>query len=196
MKEFDIKYPPQPSFISGWIIEEDICDGLIDFYKTDKTFSINRGCIGSIGNVNLSSKDSYDMTITPNYGDKRVLDYCTKLQECVELYCKKYKYSHAIHSSSWTVTEDMILQYYKPGGGYKVFHYENDGIHVYRHLVFMTYLNDVPNGGTQFLYQNVTTPAIKGLTLIWPSIWTHTHKGQISKTHEKYIITGWFSFIK
>ena len=23
---------------------------------------------------------------------------------------------------------------------------------------------------------------------------THTHSGQISKTHEKYIITGWFNF--
>ena len=36
--------------------------------------------------------------------------------------------------------------------------------------------------------------AEKGLTLIWPTDFTHTHSGQISKTHEKYIITGWFNF--
>jgi hypothetical protein len=58
----------------------------------------------------------------------------------------------------------------------------------------MTYLNDVPNGGTEFLYQNIKLPAIKGLTTIWPAYWTHTHKGQISKEHEKYIATGWFQF--
>jgi hypothetical protein len=33
----------------------------------------------------------------------------------------------------------------------------------------MTYLNDVDDGGTDFLYQKLTTPAKKGLTLIWPA---------------------------
>ena len=62
-------------------------------------------------------------------------------------------------------------------------------------LVFMTYLNDVLDGGTEFKYQKLITKAKKGLTLIWPSDFTHTHKGQISNTSEKYIITGWFSYI-
>ena len=59
----------------------------------------------------------------------------------------------------------------------------------------MTYLNDVPDGGTEFLYQNLTTKAIKGNTVIWPATWTHTHRGQISQTHEKIIITGWIRLI-
>jgi hypothetical protein len=59
----------------------------------------------------------------------------------------------------------------------------------------MTYLNDVPNGGTDFYYYpELNLQAKKGLTIIWPSDWTHTHRGVISKTHEKYIVTGWFSF--
>ena len=33
----------------------------------------------------------------------------------------------------------------------------------------MTYLNDVKDGGTEFMYQNIKTQAEKGLTLIWPS---------------------------
>ena len=56
----------------------------------------------------------------------------------------------------------------------------------------MTYLNDVEDGGTDFLYQNIQTKAEKGLTLIWPSIFTHTHKGIISPTKEKQIVTGWY----
>lgn len=59
----------------------------------------------------------------------------------------------------------------------------------------MTFLNNCKNGGTQFKYQNLTIPAKKGLTLIWPAEWTHTHKGQISIEEEKYIITGWFNFL-
>ena len=59
--------------------------------------------------------------------------------------------------------------------------------------VFLHY-NDVKDGGTHFKYQKVTTPAIKGLTIIWPPDWTHTHKGQISDD-KKIIATGWFRLI-
>ncbi len=58
----------------------------------------------------------------------------------------------------------------------------------------MTFLNDVDDGGTEFKYQNLTIPAKKGLTLIWPAPWTHTHRGQVSNTKTKYIITGWYNF--
>lgn len=195
LKEFIFPKKYQENFISGWLIPENICDDLVEFYQNDKTFPITRGCVGTVGNIKTDVKDSYDMAIPVNHSDSRILNYCTQLQKCAELYCKKYEYAHADHSTSWTVIENMILQFYKPNGGFKLFHYENDGIHAYRHLVFMTYLNDVPGGGTEFKYQNLITPAVKGLTIIWPAVWTHTHRGQISKEYEKYIITGWFSFV-
>jgi hypothetical protein len=96
--------------------------------------------------------------------------------------------------SKYTITENWNIQYYKPGGGFKQWHCER-GSPSTRILVWMTYLNDVPDGGTEFLYQKLTCPAKKGLTLFWPTDWTHTHRGQISKDHEKYIATGWFSYI-
>ena len=43
--------------------------------------------------------------------------------------------------------------------------------------------------------KTITTPAEKGLTLIWPTDFSHTHKGQITKQHEKYILTGWLGYI-
>ena len=78
--------------------------------------------------------------------------------------------------------------------GDNAWHFEENGDDKKRHLVFMTFLNDVENGGTEFKYQNLTIPAKKGLTLIWPAPWTHTHKGQVSNTQTKYIITGWYNF--
>ena len=58
----------------------------------------------------------------------------------------------------------------------------------------MTYLNDVPDGGTQFKNYNLTVKAKKGKTVLWPSDFTHTHKSEISKKYSKYIVTGWMHF--
>ena len=62
------------------------------------------------------------------------------------------------------------------------------------HKVALFSLN-TNNGGTEFKNFNLTTPAKKGLTLIWPTDWPWVHKGQISHTQEKDIITGWYSYI-
>ena len=57
----------------------------------------------------------------------------------------------------------------------------------------MTYLNDAENAGTEFFYQKLSLPCKKGLTVIWPSDWTHTHKGIINEKQSKTIVTGWLS---
>ena len=94
------------------------------------------------------------------------------------------------------MNEGANIQYYKPGAGYFAEHCERTSKNENRCLVWMTYLTDTPNAGTHFKYQNITAPCKKGLTLIWPTDFTHTHRGQISDTHEKYIITGWFGYEK
>ena len=54
-----------------------------------------------------------------------------------------------------------------------------------RHLVFMTYLNDVfDEGGTEFFYQKIKAQPRKGLTLIWPVDWTHLHRGIVSPSEK------------
>ena len=43
----------------------------------------------------------------------------------------------------------------------------------------------------------VIVPATEtGLTVIWPADWMFLHKGVVAKKEEKFIITGWFSFIE
>ena len=51
-------------------------------------------------------------------------------------------------------------------------------------------LNDVPFNN---LIKEIKIQPKKGLTLIWPSEWTHLHKGSITN-ETKYIITGWLHF--
>ena len=95
--------------------------------------------------------------------------------------------------------KNINIQYYPKNGGYKQYHTERTNLNypiVSRHLVFMTYLNDITDRGeTEFFHQKIKVKPKKGLTLIWPVDWTFTHRGIPSPTQEKYIITGWYNFI-
>ena len=104
-------------------------------------------------------------------------------------------------SSTWDVDPNYNIQKYDPGEGYYVWHHEHGGFKYFpklrtvrRILAWMIYLNDVPNGGTEFLDQGQTVEAKRGRLLIWPAYWTHTHRSQVSNTQVKYIATGWYNF--
>ena len=59
----------------------------------------------------------------------------------------------------------------------------------------MTYLNDVADRGeTEWYYQKLKIKPKKGLTVLWPTDWTYTHRGIPSPSQLKYIITGWYSY--
>ena len=60
----------------------------------------------------------------------------------------------------------------------------------------MTYLNDVSDGGeTEFFHQKLKVKPVKGKTVLWPTDFTHLHRGITSPTEDKYIATGWFNFL-
>ena len=66
---------------------------------------------------------------------------------------------------------------------------------IHRIFAWMTYLNDVDDGGTtDFDYYKVKVKPKMGKTLIWPAEWTHAHRGTVLKGGKKYIITGWLHF--
>ncbi|MDE3271536.1 2OG-Fe(II) oxygenase [Pseudoalteromonas sp. SSM20] len=85
-------------------------------------------------------------------------------------------------------------------GGYPYWHSEvypqkghNDSLH--RILLFMFYLNDVEEGGeTEFYYQNKKIKPKQGSMVIAPAYFTHTHRGCIPVSNDKYIVTSWVLF--
>ena len=176
-------------FIKGWYIPKKICDDVIKYFDENlqKTFTGT-----TLNGPNKKIKDSIDLALTHDNTDFKIINYRNALQKILEKYIKKFP---GLNGADRFNIKHFNIQKYPKKGGYKVWHYERETkISANRLLVFMTYLNDVKNGGTYFKYQNLITPAKKGLTLIWPSDFTHTHKGQISND-EKIIITGWFEFI-
>ena len=199
-KKFEVD---EQTFIGGGDMSEEICDEVLDFYNNNKSLQIS-GTIGSDEKndgsqnkfdpiVNVEAKKCTQLNIIPNAQELTL--YNIHLQAILDDYKQKYKWADFV--KTYDIIENMIIQHYKPGEGFYKWHMEQNGYAntVYRHLVFMTYLNDVENGGTEFYhFPDLKIQARKGLTLIWPAGWTHTHKGVISNVDEKYIITGWYSF--
>lgn len=193
----EIELGGEKSFIGGWFLSDlKICDELIQYFhaKEGKV----EGEIGHDHQVNKDIKDSLDLYIPPaHFNHPIVAKYLRLLREVSNAYGEKYQAARVVQP--WGITENINIQYYKPAGGYKEWHTERIGRQLpsaNRHLVFMTYLNDVNDeGGTEFYYQRLRCQPRKGLTLIWPVDWTHLHRGVVSPTEEKYIITGWFSFL-
>jgi len=187
MKEHKFKFD---TFIGGWYIPENVCDEILDYFKkeTNKHYgTVENSKVGSI--VDKNQKESIDMIIKPT--NTYFNNYFTSLKECVTLYAKRYEQLQGYQP--FGLKENFNIQYYPPGGGYKTYHCERP-VNNSRVLVFMTYLNTAKNAGTEFKYYNLKTQAKKGLTLIWPTDFTHTHKGVISKKDEKHIVTGWLTF--
>lgn len=181
------------NFIAGWHIDDKaICDSLIRYHKDSPAKRQGLMSGGDGARVDKASKDSTDVTLPPS---ELASVYVKVLRAVASEYIAKYPWSAKL--VPWDVLEPIGIQHYKPGGGYRKWHFERDNTNdqiARRHLAFMTYLNDVEEGGgTEFFHQKLTVKAEKGLTLIWPAEWNFTHRGVVSDTEEKYIITGWFS---
>jgi hypothetical protein len=95
----------------------------------------------------------------------------------------------------------IILQKYAQGsGGYHHWHSETyprdancETLH--RVLLFMFYLNDIEDGGeTSFYYQGQDIKPQAGRMVVAPGGFTHTHKGQVAQSSDKYILTSWLMF--
>lgn len=113
------------------------------------------------------------------------------LKSCVSHYMTEYFSLQHTDITSY----DIKVQKTVPGGGYHLWHHEDgDLIHAARELVWMIYLNDMPEGEaeTEFLYQKRRIRPTKGTVVVWPAGFTHTHKGNTVLTTDKYILTGWY----
>jgi hypothetical protein len=93
-----------------------------------------------------------------------------------------------------------LQKYLKSSGGYHHWHSEIypqnascESLH--RVLLFQFYLNDVDEGGqTEFYYQNRKIEAKQGRLIIAPAGFTHSHKGHVATSGDKFIATSWVLF--
>ena len=187
-----------PHFIGSWTLKPlSICEDLINYFELNLAKQ-KKG--KTIDGINTNSKDSIDIMIKPKEiilpGNEAFKAYFEQLFECYKNYIEEWPFLKNL--AQRLEIGSFNLQRYKPGQHFKTIHTERTILETsHRVFAFMTYLNDVEEGGsTYFNHYDLDIKPKKGLTLLWPAEWTHSHKGNILKSGLKYIITGWLTFPK
>ena len=185
-----------PNFIGSWMIEPlSLCDELITYFESN----IAKQHIGVTGGGrNLSVKDRMDIPIAPNQldlpGNEVFKLYINSLFTCYKDYLVQWPFLAEIAQN--LALGSFNLGRYQRGQHFQKMHTERADLgSLHRVLAWMTYLNDVDEGGeTYFSHYGLNIKPRKGLTIIWPAEWTHAHKGNVLLGESKYIITGWLTF--
>ena len=196
MKKIKIGNFRSESFIGLWNIEDNkLCKELINFFEDNEDLHV----IGATsGGVDYSVKKTIDITINPKSLKEpkyQVFNkYFEKLNECFEDYKDQYSFlkvmAQKVHIGHFNI------QKYLKGDHFSSIHSERTNLSsIHRLFAWMTYLNDVEDGGTtDFKYFDLKVKPEQGKTIIWPSEWTHAHRGSVLNSGSKYIITGWMHF--
>ena len=182
------------------VFSKEICQKFINEFESS-TLKENVDQKLSDGSIHKKSTDIYFTNDTESkwYNEEKDkwLDLLFTLNNVIYAHLKEYynlypelNQTHPIECNNFN------MQKYNPNEGFAGWHFENSYGGGKRRLVWMVYLNDVPDGGTEFKYQTHTEKAECGKIVIWPTDWTFTHRGQISNTKTKYILTGWFEDVK
>ena len=128
----------------------------------------------------FKQKNRTDISIKPKRRKFSLLkEYINELHKCYLDYLEQWPFLKRMASK-------MDI------GPFNIGEYLRKNINQYtsQTFAFMTYLNDVEDGGeTKFSIK----PEI-GKAIIWPAEWTHAHSGEILNSGTKYIITGWLHF--
>ena len=186
------------NFIGGWYDPEMVkfSNELLEHYHNSphKKPGVVRKISGEL-DYTQNSKISTEVYLELN--EPITVKFIDVVQRSVLKYIEKYPWCNKF--SAWSITQSINLQHYKPNEGFFSWHTErslNKEPSVSRHLVFMTYLNDVTDEGeTAFFHQELKIKPEKGLTIVWPVDWTFVHKGITSPTQDKYVVTGWYNFV-
>jgi hypothetical protein len=187
-----------PNFIGSWMIDPlSICDELIQYFEINNERQ-EKGAVS--GGVKSDIKDSLDISIAPNELQipKNLIfrQYFDGLFSCYHDYTSQWPF--LLNFVKEVRIGRFNIQRYQSGQHFQKLHTERSSLrNLHRVFAWMTYLNDVDfedGGSTFFSHYDLEIQPRKGLTLIWPSEWTHAHKGNILKADSKYIITGWMYF--
>ncbi len=185
----------EDSFIGVYenVLTKFECDKLIsEFEKLTEFFPENtKYGLNHFQNYELGRNDTQLFLPPGASGSGQLIN--NALNKCIEQYSNTYWSVKQISARSF----EIKLQKTLPRGGYHTWHCESTNREsMERVLAWMIYLNDVPDneGETEFLWQKVKVKPVSGRCVIWPAMFTHTHRGNPVYSCNKYIATGWYVY--
>jgi prolyl 4-hydroxylase len=195
-KKFEfIKIAQPPHFIGSWNIENnELCKEIVNYFEENK--SLQKAGVTQNGK-NPTVKKTTDIHVTPN--DLKNIEL-----KCLNNYINELYKCFIDYQNQWPFLKQTInevdigafnIQKYSKGDHFAKVHSERCDVKASRRIfAWMTYLNDVDDGGrTYFDHYKIKIKPEIGKTLIWPAEWTHAHSGEILNSGVKHIVTGWMN---
>ena len=178
------------------VVSKSFCQGLIAYFE----WCLNNNKTWDRFEANTVKKDKSTILnpstqVDISFSEEHLRGYIREFNESFWDNCyPKYRedFSSVSNYPRHTIFTYKV-QKTIPGGGYHVWHFENDDVMFSRRiLTYILYLNDIFDGGeTEFLYQSERIPPKEGTLVIFPTAFTHTHRGNPPLKGTKYIMTGW-----
>jgi prolyl 4-hydroxylase len=188
------------TFIREYFISDtSICDAMVELFKKAlEAKLVLPGTVGAQGLVEPRLKRSMDLSFATaekhwNLAEFRFDAYMREVAGFVNRYLDETRINE--HGGTFMLRHPPQIQWYRPGDGFYAYHIDGAHGQCDRALVFTTYLNTVTEGGgTEFYHQKQVVSAQKGKTAIFPAALTHVHRGVVSPSQDKYLVTGWLSW--
>jgi hypothetical protein len=179
-------------YIDKNALSKETCKGIIDLFES---LPQHKGVTG--GGLNTEMKRTYEVLIEGDVWK----EYDTILCQSLSLALKNYSIhlintcnNFTLRDKNLTDTGYQIQKYIKYDGFYEWHSDERiNNQKSARTITFLWYLNDIDVGGETYFYNGKVKPEA-GKLLLFPATWTYNHKGNMPKSHDKYIITGWVSY--
>ena len=175
-------------------LSKEFCDHCIEKFEKDP--NKKQGLIGK-GQVDLEMKDSMDLAIGffPEWKEEDKIFY-----DSLKPYVEQYRIDNPFPYVQFDNYFDTGYQIQRTVPGTVGYDWHHDWICVketlgffsMRCLTYIWYLNDIDvDGETEFKNTGDKIKPETGKLLLFPSDWTHVHRGIPPKNQTKYISTGW-----
>ena len=183
-------------FIGSWNLENDeLCKKVILFFQNNKNLHL-QGMTSQGKNLEVKKRTDISIKGDDLKNEKFILlkEYINELNKCYLDYLEQWPFLKTM-AGKMDIGPFNIGEYL-PGDHFGHIHSERTSVNsLHRLFAFMTYLNDVEDGGhTKYHHFDISIKPEIGKTIIWPAEWTHAHTGEVLKSGKKYIITGWLHF--
>ena len=138
-------------------------------------------------NTSLETTLGYEYTEWKNWKVDPIIRPLTDL--LVQKYIEKFP-AITYTETLWGIG-DWRFKHFPPGYSFNKWHSEHDYINPTRIACILVYLSD-HNCGTEFLSNQKTIKSITGRAIMFPTSWTHTHRGQVCPdSKSRYIMSAY-----
>lgn len=168
----------------------DYCERMVAKFKELATSHSIAPDYGQYANGGIQNRKD-----TAFYFERDAKDLAQETNALLDAVLHQYLEDHVGLARSGIYSKCIKVQETKRGGGFHSWHNElGYGDSAGRMLTWSIYLNTLPEGEgeTEFIEQGLRVRPEAGKIVLFPTAWTHTHRGNPPYTENKYFATGWY----